>query len=493
MAIEDPKLHVLFLPYFTPSHMIPMVEMGRLFAARGVNVTIITTPHNANLFRSSVNQDINSGHQISVHELKFPSTEVGLPEGIENFSAIRSTDMSAKVFYGIMLLQKPMEDLIRNLSPDCIFSDMFYPWTVELAEELKIPRLLFYPSSFLYHCVMHSLKLYAPYDKVQSDTESFLVPDLPDNIEMKRCQLQEHVMNRTRYGELINAIKESELKSYGLVHHTFYELEPAYADHYGKIKPRKLWHIGPLFQFFKGEKKEQTSNDSISEQHNCLSWLDTQKPNSVVFVCFGSMVRFSDAQLTEIALALEASNHPFIWVVRKSEESREKQEESWLPTGFEERMVEGNKGMIVRGWVPQVKILDHPAIGGFMNHCGWNSVLEAVAAGVPLITWPLYAEHFYNEKLIELLKVGVGVGAEVWNSGFEISCPLQGREMIGKALSRLMGGSEESQKIRQQAKEMATIAKGAVEEGGSSYNHLAALIIEMKACAFEKKQKMDHL
>nr|UMX47356.1 UDP-glycosyltransferases UGT73CB5 [Aralia elata] len=480
MATEDPKLHVLILPYFTPSHIMPLVEIGRLIAARGgVNITIITTPHNANLFRSSVDQDINSGHQISIHELKFPSTEVGLPEGIENFSAITSTDMSAKVFEGIMRLRKPMEDLIRNLSPDCIFSDMFYPWTVELAEELKIPRLMFYLSSFFYCCLKHSLKLYAPHDKVQSDTESFLIPHLPDTIEMKRSQLEDYVKGKSRLGVLINAINDSGLKTYGIVHPTFYELEPAYADHYIKIKPAKFWGILPLFQFFK-ELKAPRSNDS---QHNCLSWLDSQKPNSVVLLCFGSMVRFPDAQLTEIALALEVSTHPFIWAVRKSEESRE---ESWLPAGFEKRMMEGNKGMIVRGWAPQVKILAHPATGAFMTHCGWNSVLEAVAAGVPLITWPLFAEQFWNEKLIEVLKIGVGVGAEVWNPTFEITCPPVGRDKIEKAFSKLMGGSEESQKIRQKVKEMAAMAKGAVEEGGSSYNNITALIEDLKACAFEK-------
>nr|WBV74267.1 UGT2 [Panax major] len=486
MATEDPKLHVLILPYLTPSHMMPLVEIGRLIAARGVNITIIATPHNANLFRSSVDQDINSGHQISIHELKFPSAEVGLPEGIENLSAITSTDMSAKVFEGIMRLRKPMEDLIRNLSPDCIFSDMFYPWTVELAEELKIPRLMFYPSSFFYYCLSHSLKLYAPHDqKVQSNTESFLIPHLPDTIEMKRSQLQDHVKGKSRLGVFMDAIKDSELKTYGIVHMTFYELEPAYADHYIKIKPAKFWGILPLFQFFKGLKAPR-SNDS---QHNCLSWLDTQKPNSVVLLSFGSLVRFPDAQLTEIALALEASTHSFIWVVRKSEASRENQEESWLPAGFEERMMEGNKGMMVRGWAPQVKILAHPATGAFMTHCGWNSVLEAVAAGVPLITWPLFAEQFYNEKAInEVLKIGVGVGAEVWNPTFEITCPPVGRDKIEKALSKLMGGSEESQKIRQKAKEMAAMAEGAVAVGGSSYNNITALIEELKACAFEKSK-----
>ncbi|KAL1822160.1 hypothetical protein ACET3Z_008938 [Daucus carota] len=472
------KFHVLFLPYLTPSHMIPLVDMGRLFAARGVTVTIITTPHNAILFRSSIEQGLESGHQITVHELNFPSREVGLPEGIENFNAITSSEMSSKVFYGIMLLRKPMEDLIRKLSPNCIFSDMFYPWTADLASELGIPRLMFYPSSFLYHCVTHSLGIYAPHDSVESETESFLVPNLPDKIVMKRCQLQEHVKTKTRYGELIKAIKESEQKSYGLVHHTFYELEPAYADHYGEIKKSKFWHIGPIFQFFKNAETERSSDSS--EQHFCLSWLDTQKPDSVVFICFGSMVRFSDAQLTEIALALEASNTQFIWVVRKMIENQENQE-TWLPSGFEERILKNNKGLIVRDWVPQVKILDHPSTGGFLTHCGWNSVLEAVVAGVPLVTWPLFAEHFYNEKLVELLNVGARVGAEVWNSGFEIKSPLLGRGMIQNALSRLMDGSDESAIIRRRAKEIGVKARGAVMEGGSSFNQLTSLIEEIKA------------
>ncbi|XP_074380938.1 nuatigenin 3-beta-glucosyltransferase-like [Apium graveolens] len=479
MENSNQNLHVLLLPYFTPSHMIPLVDMGRLLATRGVTVTIVTTPHNALLFRESILQDVESGNQIHVRELTFPSKEVGLPEGIENFNAITSSEMSSKVFYGVMLLQKPMEDLIRNISPDCIFSDMFYPWTADLADELNIPRLMFYPSSFLYHCVTHSLSVYAPHDNVESETDTFLVPNLPDKIEMKRCQLQEHVKVKTRFGELIKAIKESEQKSYGLVHHTFYELEPAYADHYGEIKNCKFWHIGPIFQFF---KKAETFSTSSSEQHYSLSWLDTQNPGSVLYICFGSMVRFSDAQLTEIALALEASKIQFIWVVRKSVDNQEK----WLPSGFEQRILKNNKGLIVREWVPQVKILDHPSTGGFLTHCGWNSVLEAVVAGVPLVTWPLFAEHFYNEKLVELLRVGVRVGADVWNSGFEITSPLVRRELIQNALAKLMDGSDESSMIRRRAEEIGVLARSAVLDGGSSSNQLSGLIEEMKAFSQEK-------
>lgn len=474
MATKDENLHVLILPYLTPSHMIPLVDIGRLCAARGVTVTIVTTPQNALLFRSSIDQDLESGHQISVDELTFPSKEVDLPEGIENFNAITSSEMATKVFYGIMLLRKPMEDLIRKLSPNCIFSDMFYPWTADLANELNIPRLMFNPSGLLSHCVAHSLSVYAPHHTVGSETECFLVPNLPNKIEMKRCQLPEHVKIKTGYGELMKAIQESELKSYGTLHNTFYELEPAYADHYGKIKKHKFWHLGPIFQFF---KKTETFNDSSSEQHYCLSWLDTQKSDSVLYICFGSMVRFSDDQLTEIALALETSNTKFIWVVRKGVENQE----TWLPSGFEERISKNSKGLIVREWVPQVQILHHPSTGGFLTHCGWNSVLEAIVAGVPLVTWPLLAEQFYNEKFVELLMTGVRVGADVWNSGFEIKSPLVGRETIEKSLSKLMDASDESLMIRRRAEEIGVMARGAVMDGGSSFNQVIDLIEEMKA------------
>ncbi|CAH1442070.1 unnamed protein product [Lactuca virosa] len=93
------------------------------------------------------------------------------------------------------------------------------------------------------------------------------------------------------------------------------------------------------------------------------------------------------------------------------------------------------------GWAPQVEILQHPSIGGFLSHCGWNSMLEAMVTGVPLMTWLLYAEHCYNEKLVELLGIGVGVGAEVWNSGSEITSPIIGKQNIVEAIQILTGGS----------------------------------------------------
>ncbi|KAL4560434.1 hypothetical protein LXL04_032585 [Taraxacum kok-saghyz] len=275
-------------------------------------MSALGTVQNALLFKSSVNRDILVGFPIAVHTINFPALQVGLPIGIENLNAATTLETTSRVYHGMMMLQTTIEQVIRILAVDCIFSDMFFPWTADLADELKIPRLLFYPSCFLYHSISHSLKVHGPLEKVESESKSFVVPNLPDKITMKRSQVSDHFK-----------IHQSETRSYGLVHDTFYSIEPAYANHMKKIKGTKIWHIGPLFQFF--------NRGGASEKHSCLNWLDNQKLKSVIYVCFGSLAKFPEAQITEIAFALEESKQPFIWVVRK----REDEEIDGLPIGIE--------------------------------------------------------------------------------------------------------------------------------------------------------------
>ncbi|KAL3514461.1 hypothetical protein ACH5RR_027178 [Cinchona calisaya] len=480
--MESARLHVLFLPFFTPSHMIPCVNAAKLFAAQGVKVTILSTKYNTLLFQSSIDQALELGQEISVHNLKFPSAEMGIPEGIENLSAATTLDLLGKVYAAILQLQNVMEEVVEEISPHCIVSDMFYPWTVELAEKMKIARILLYLSSFISHCLTHNLEKYESYKSVKSDSESFLIPDLPDKIEMKRSQLEGYLKEETPFTKVIKSVKDSENRSFGLVFDNFYEFEPQYADYLAKIRGiRRYWTIGPLFYF---SNKVGKSDKIADVNDSCLNWLDTQGANEVLYVSFGSITKFSNAQLNEIALALEDSNQPFIWVVRKKENDQENQQESWLPDGFEERITKENKGFIIRGWAPQLKILNHPAIGGFMTHCGWNSTMEAMTAGVPLITWPLFAEQFYNEKLVQVQKVGVSVGADHWNFSPVIEGPLVESKQIEEAIKKLMSNSEESREIRNRAKEIAALAKKAVEEGGSSYQNLLDLIADLKSHAF---------
>ncbi|CAH2057468.1 unnamed protein product [Thlaspi arvense] len=448
------ELRAVFLPFFTSSHIIPLVDTARLFAARGISVTIITTPSNAALFQASVDRDIAIGREITVQTIRFPSAEVGLPEGIENFGAVDSIEMAGKVNQGIFLLQKPMEELVRNGCPDCIVSDMFYPWTVDIAKELKIPRFILYATNCFYHCAFHSLRLHAPHEKVNSDAESLVIPGLPDPIEITRAQLEDYHKTQTEFGKLMDLVKETEVQSYGTIFTSYSELEPLYVHHYKNVLGRKCWHVGLPSHAIERNRGLEEKN---SKRDYLLSWLGTQKANSVLYICFGSLVLFHDAQLREIAKALEESDQPFIWVVRTRDQT---EEESWLPEGFEQRAKESNGGLVLRGWVPQVLILNHSAIGGFMTHCGWNSVLESVTAGVPLITMPLFAEQFYNEKLItQVLKIGVEAGSEVYNPMFEIMNIVAGKDKLVRAITGLMGGSEEAQEIRRRAKEMSVKVK----------------------------------
>lgn len=172
-------------------------------------------------------------------------------------------------------------------------------------------------------------------------------------------------------------------------------------------------------------------------------------------------------------MALEASGQEFIWVIRNYSGKCEE----WLPAGFEQRIA--GKGLIIKGWAPQVLILEHEAIGGFVTHCGWNSTVEGISAGVPMVTWPIFAEQFYNEKLVtHVLKTGVSVGVKKWSRAPSLKYLIK-QEAIEKALTEIMVGKEAEER-RTRAKKLKEMARKSVEEGGSSYLDLSALINELR-------------
>ncbi|XP_058191459.1 scopoletin glucosyltransferase-like [Rhododendron vialii] len=475
------KLHIYFLPMMSHGHMIPMVEMARIFARRGVKATLILTPLNATLVSKTIDRDRELGLETTIRLINFPSAEVGLPEGIESHSSITAREMSQKIRNAAELLQQPFENLLEEDSPDCLVADVFFPWASDVATKHGIPRLAFHGSSAYALCVHHVLTQQEPYKNIKSDSEVFVVPGLPNKIMMTRRQLPDFIRDGTenQVTKLMEKVMESEVTSYGVVINSFHELEPTYSELYSKVIGKRVWHVGPvsLCNRDNDDKIRRGSKISINEQE-CLTWLDSKEPNSVLYVCFGSLSYFSNVQLLEIAMGLENSGQEFIWVVRKEKKKEEEDREEWLPDGFEKRL-EG-KGFIIRGWAPQVLILDHKAVGGFMTHCGWNSLLEGVTAGVPLIAWPLFAEQFYNEKLVtDILRVGIGVGAQEWCRWPEEGKIYVKREDIEKAVVQLMV-CEEAEGIRSRARALGEAAKKAVEKGGSSYNYLSALLEELE-------------
>nr|QIM59635.1 UDP-glucose:calycosin 7-O-glucosyltransferase [Astragalus mongholicus] len=474
MESKTDSIKMFFFPFVGGGHQIPMIDTARVFAAHGAMSTILTTPSNALHFQKSITRDQQSCLPITIHLL---TTTVDITD----------TDMSAGPMIDTSILLEPLREFLLQHPPDCIVVDMFHRWANDVIDELKIPRIFFTGNGCFPRCVHENISRHAVLDNLSSDSEPFIVPGLPDKIEMTRSQLPIFARNPSQFPD---RLRQMEGKSFGTVINSFYDLEPAYADYIINVLGKKAWLVGPvsLCNISVKDKTERGKQPTVDEQ-SCLNWLNSKKPNSVIYVSFGSLARLPPEQLCEIAYGLEASEQSFIWVVGKVLNSSKKEEvggdQNWLPNGFEERMKETNKGLILRGWAPQLLILEHAAVGGFVTHCGWNSTLEGVCAGVPMVTWPLTAEQFSNEKLItNVLGIGVQVGSREWWSWNGEWKQVVGRERVEMAVKKLMTRNEEAEEMRRRVKHIAGNARRAIKEGGTSYADIDALIQELKANRF---------
>ncbi|GMP84845.1 hypothetical protein CsSME_00038215 [Camellia sinensis var. sinensis] len=229
--------------------------------------------------------------------------------------------------------------------------------------------------------------------KALEESKYFVVPGLPDRIELAKAQLLVST-NPSIWGlnNIRAKIREAEISTYGIVANIFEELGSGHVKEYQKATGNKVWCIGPV-SLYNEDKLDK------AERGN----------ETVVYVCLGSLSRQALSKMIEIGLGLEASNKAFIWVIGDKVEELEK----WnLEDGFKE--MTKDRGVLIRGWTPQVLILSHRAIGRFVTHCGWNSTLEEICAGMPITTWPMFGEQFCIEKLIvQVLRIGVSVGVEV--------------------------------------------------------------------------------
>ncbi|BFI28137.1 protein MpUGT6 [Marchantia polymorpha subsp. ruderalis] len=239
--------------------------------------------------------------------------------------------------------------------------------------------------------------------------------------------------------EMVNRTEEAD----GFIVSTFYELEapPIDAIHSpGKV--RKLFLIGPVSATAQ-VKGMPFAGKPDDRGRDCMQWLDSRPARSVVYICFGSLTRFSPVQMSELALALDASDQSFLWALSRgvSDEAFSNLEEL-LPPNFRART--SGRGMIVDGWVPQQQILAHPSIGGFVTHRGWNSVLESILSGVPMIAWPqMNNDQFINcQHLVDVLKIAVEVG----QTTTPFVTPPVSRVELEKGLRLLM--SEEGSEMR---------------------------------------------
>ncbi|PWA45997.1 UDP-glucuronosyl/UDP-glucosyltransferase [Artemisia annua] len=362
--------------------------------------------------------------------LPFPS-HPDIPPGVENVADLP--------FFGFKYVMVNLGELYKPIT------DWFHSHP---SPPLGIHRYIFSPTGALGLSIINSLCGYN--DDDHADLISF--PNIPNSPTFPWWHLApksyKYVKGEPTI-EFVNDCLSATLVSWGVIINLFTELDGVYYDHIkAEVGHDRVFEVGPLLLPSKYTTERGGSNTTSSD--DVLSWLDTCAAKTVVFVSFGSQVVLSNKQMEEIALGLENSGVKFLWVVKEPTGGHATGEYGNLPVGFEDR---------VAGWVPQVAILNHGSVGVLLSHCGWNSIMEALTAGVLVLTWPMSADNFANALLLHDQKLGLK------------AC--EGVDTIPDSadLARLFRKSacDEAHVERNRATKFALAARAAVVEGGTSW------------------------
>ncbi|KAK7307021.1 hypothetical protein VNO77_39713 [Canavalia gladiata] len=451
------KVNVLIFPYPAQGHILPLLDLTHHLAVRGLAITIIITPKNLPLLNTLLSTHPNTIHTLT---LPFPS-HPNIPPGAENLREVGNTGN----YPFINALSKLQPQIIQWFTthpnpPVALISDFFLGWTHQLATRLGIPRIAFYCSGAFFTTVI--TRCWQNPQILQSSQGVIEFPGIPGTPSFKREHLPS-VFLRYRESdpesELVRESFISNAASWGVVFNTFRALEGPALDHIrAELGHPRVFPVGPL-----GYDRIDSGSSRGSE---VLSWLDRfQEEGSVLYVCFGSQKLLKKEQMEALAFGLERSETRFVWVVKAPSTPEQKKEGySLVPEGFEDRV--SGRGIVVRDWVPQVAILGHRVVGGFLSHCGWNSVMEAMVAGVAILGWPMEADQFLNARL---LVEDRGVAVRVCEGADSVPDPNELVRVISEAMST--GSSQ-----RRRAKLMREEAVRVVCEGGECWKEVDELL-----------------
>ncbi|XP_061362026.1 anthocyanidin 3-O-glucosyltransferase 5-like [Gastrolobium bilobum] len=456
---EIPKPHVVVLPSPGMGHVIPMLELAkRLVLHHACHVTFI-----------HITTEASATETHLLHSSKH------LPLGL-NVIDLPTADISAVISDDTPTFSRLCINIRENLSflkstltklqnPQSLITDMFCTQAFDICRELSIPAYILCTTS----AVFLAASLFCL--EIDCDVSS-------EFLHLPGCApLRTEDLPFTNDGDF-------EWHSYhicrmpmaaGIFVNTWEDLEPipvrAIREHpfYQRIRTPPVYSIGPLV-------KETEPVTKTGEE--CLAWLDKQPSGSVLFVALGSGGNLCMEQLTELAWGLELSQQRFLWVVRTPTDvskigANVNDPKSYLPEGFMERTKE--LGMVVPSWAPQVLVLRHHSTGVFLSHCGWNSVLESVSHGVPMITWPLYSDQRVNATLM-----AEDIGVAIKLAG-EPGRKVIGRKEIERVVRAAMEG-EEGKMMRGKVKNIKISASKALDggAGASCFETLADIVDQWK-------------
>ncbi|GMP74986.1 hypothetical protein CsSME_00032223 [Camellia sinensis var. sinensis] len=459
-------VHILIFPYPAQGHMLPMLDLTHQLALRGITITILVTPKNL----PTLNPLLSTHHPSSIQTLVLPfPPHPSLPSGVENVKDIGNAG-NLPIINALGKLHDPIIHWFNShpSPPVAILSDFFLGWTLHLAHQLGIPRIVFYSSGSFLASVSNFI-----WQNINTVRSLPVVhfPDLPRSPSFT----PDHLPSVYRVyresdpdGEFLKDGMLANIASWGCVFNSLDALEGEYLDHLKKkMGHQRVWGVGPLSLAGGAETMGRVNPDKDSGD-GVLTWLDGCPDGSVLYVCFGSQKLLKRDQMEALAAGLEHCKIRFVWVVKSVTAQQIEDGYGFVPDGFEDRVL--GRGMVLKGWAPQMSILSHRAVSGFLSHCGWNSVLEGIMAGVMILAWPMEADQFVNARL---LVEDIGAGVRVCEGADAVPDSTE----LAQTIANSMSGDTSVQKVR--AKELKDQAVEAVKESGSSWRDLEGLVREL--------------
>ncbi|XP_057789017.1 7-deoxyloganetic acid glucosyl transferase-like [Salvia miltiorrhiza] len=469
---QDLPPHVLIMPYPSLGHLNPMLNLAHLFCLSDFHVTFIISDFNhRRLLEHTTVLDAFA---------RYPGFEFrALPDGLPDDHP-RAGERTMEIIFSIEKVTVPLfkkmmvhENFLGGAARrrvTCLVTDAM-SFAPEFAREHQLPLILFQTGSAAYSWSHFCFPQLLQAQEIPFRGEMDELVKSVSGMEgfLRRRDLPSHYRVDDVNDPILQGVIERLTVKEANIFNTCEDLEGPIVAEILKHVPR-IFSIGPIHEQIKSRLTEKKADVSIikanlwAEDQSCIEWLDAQPPKSVIYVSFGSITLMTREQVLEFWHGLLNSSQRFLWVIRPDSIIGNEGNDQVL-----EELMESSKekGLLVE-WAPQEKVLNHPAVGGFLTHSGWNSTLESITTGTPMICWPYFADQTINSRLV----------SEVWKIGLDIKDTCD-RLIIENAVRDLMEVRKEE--FLKKAKNMAKLVKKSVSKGGSSYTNMDDLLQFIKS------------